>query len=500
MSLGVRSLCLLIAVGYVAAFGTNCGGDGARMNGLDRVSVAADMQPNLKIVFLGDQGLGSNPIAVLNDVKAWGPHAVIHSGDFDYADNPTAWNNQINNVLGASFPYFASIGNHDLPRWTGYKQLLTERLALIRDAQCTGDIGVNMLCNYKGLLFVLSGVGTLGSNHARYIDTSFTSTAAIWKVCSWHKNQHLYQTGSKSDETGYEVYDTCRQHGAIVATAHEHSYSRTHLMSNFASQRVADTNNTLNLSPGFTFAFVSGIAGQSLRPWVDNAQKNPWWASCAATDNGVSDGALYCTFYVDNDPRKATCFFKDRKGKVWDTFNMYSKLSAETPTAPASAQCTPQSIDIQVKGSSNDAVENIRTGEVSCTGARLPLGNDEGNVLTAIRFGAVNIPKDARIKAANLQIFGRPTLKKSEARIEIRAEKATSSLPVDCRATGSLSSKPKTAASVEWSEDESEWEGGEVWVSADITSVLKEVSSQDGWVSGNAVTLYVSGRSSGYVF
>eukprot|EP00002_Diphylleia_rotans_P009172 TRINITY_DN1920_c0_g1_i2.p1 TRINITY_DN1920_c0_g1~~TRINITY_DN1920_c0_g1_i2.p1 ORF type:complete len:155 (-),score=38.15 TRINITY_DN1920_c0_g1_i2:111-575(-) len=122
------------------------------------------------------------------------------------------------------------------------------------------------------------------------------------------------------------------------------------------------------------------------------------------------------------------------------------------------------------------------------------------NVLTAIRFGAVNIPKDARIKAANLQIFGRPTLKKSEARIEIRAEKATSSLPVDCRATGSLSSKPKTAASVEWSEDESEWEGGEVWVSADITSVLKEVSSQDGWVSGNAVTLYVSGRSSGIEF
>jgi len=492
-----RVLCVLLAVSYVAAFGTNCGGNGERLPTLETDPSTNVLEPNTKIVFIGDQGLGSNPVAVLNNIKAWAPHAVVHSGDFDYADNPTSWNNQINNVLGSSFPYFASIGNHDLARWTGYKAVLEERLAKITGAQCTGDIGVNMFCKYKGLLFVFSGIGTLGSNHARYIDSSFASNAGIWKICSWHKNQHLYQTGSKSDETGYEVYDTCRQHGAIVATGHEHSYSRSHLMSNFATQRVADTNNTLNLSPGYSFVFVSGIAGQSIRPWIDNAQKNPWWASCAASDNGVSDGALYCTFYIDNDPRKASCFFKDRKGKTWDTFYMYSKLSAETPSAPASLSCSPRTVDIQVKGSSNDAVENLSTGEVSCKTADLPLGTATGDSLTAIRFGSVNIPKDARIKAASLQVYGRPTFKTSQAKLEIAAEKAASSKAVECGVSGSLSATAKTDAVVSWTEDESEWESGEVWVSADITSIITELSSQDGWVDGNAITLYVSGVSNG---
>jgi hypothetical protein len=56
-------------------------------------------------------------------------------------------------------------------------------------------------------VFVLSGVGTLGTNHSEYIDTVLSKYKSIpFKVCMWHKNQQSYQTGDKEDETGYEVY------------------------------------------------------------------------------------------------------------------------------------------------------------------------------------------------------------------------------------------------------------------------------------------------------
>ncbi len=42
---------------------------------------------------------------------------VLHQGDFDYKDDPDAWDQRINLVLGPDFPYFASIGNHDFAFW-----------------------------------------------------------------------------------------------------------------------------------------------------------------------------------------------------------------------------------------------------------------------------------------------------------------------------------------------------------------------------------------------
>lgn len=58
---------------------------------------------------------------------------------------------------------------------------------------------------------------------------------------------------STSVQTGYEVYDTCREYGAIIATGHEHSYSRTYAMKNFSSQQIASTTNDVVLKEGGNF-------------------------------------------------------------------------------------------------------------------------------------------------------------------------------------------------------------------------------------------------------
>lgn len=150
-----------------------------------------------------------------------------------------------------------------------------------------------MYCIYSNILFVVSGIGTIGLGHAEFIDETLTKHSNIpWKFCIWHKNQRLLQTGDKLDETGYEVYEVCRKHGAIVFTSHEHSYERTHLLSSFENQTIVSTSEILDVRPGHSFSVVSGLGGQSIRPWVDSLNQNPWWASTAALDNGANYGIL----------------------------------------------------------------------------------------------------------------------------------------------------------------------------------------------------------------
>ncbi len=281
--------------------------------------------PNLKVAFIGDQGFGPNAEAVLRLIQNEGTDMVLHQGDFEYTQNPDAWDNQINNVLGANFPYFASVGNHDIEKemWPIYQQKLQERLNRVAGASCSGDLGVNSACTYKGLFFILSGVGTLGSDHEAFIRNELANDTSLWRICTWHKNQRLMQVGGKGNDTGWGVYEACRESGAIIATGHEHSYSRTHLMSSFEFQTVAATDNTLILEKGKTFAFVSGLGGKSIR---DQKLDGSWWAAIYTSTQGASYGALFCTFHVDGQPDKAECYFKDIEGQVPDSFTLFSQV------------------------------------------------------------------------------------------------------------------------------------------------------------------------------
>jgi hypothetical protein len=107
-------------------------------------------------------------------------------------------------VFGPSFPYLAAVGNHDVQEWSGYQSKLQRRLqkSILSD-YCQGEVGINQNCEFGGVQIVLSGVGTLGEGHEPFIEQSLSTSNASFKVCAWHKNQHAYQTGDKSDEVGW---------------------------------------------------------------------------------------------------------------------------------------------------------------------------------------------------------------------------------------------------------------------------------------------------------
>jgi hypothetical protein len=299
---------------------------------------AAELPPHeLKVAFLGDQGNGANAVAVLELVAAEGAHAVVHQGDFDYAHDPAGWDALISSVLGPDHPYFASIGNHDQARFygpSGYQSRLRDRMLRL-GIPWSGDLGVQSAFTWMGLHFVIVAPGIFGPGDGLYdlhLRDRFAASDAVWRIASWHKNQHLMQAGGKSDETGWGVYEESRRAGAIIATAHEHSYSRTHLLSSMQQQLVASTEEPLVLTPddpaspgdeGRSFAFVSGLGGKSIR---DQGVFGDWFASVYTSTQGATYGALFGVFHVDGDPRLARFYFKDIAGRVIDEFVLRSRV------------------------------------------------------------------------------------------------------------------------------------------------------------------------------
>ncbi len=321
---------ILLSYAMVALVYLGCG-----KNPSDSGGDARRQEPDFKIAFIGDQGSSAEAKAVLTLIKNEGTDLVMHQGDFDYNDDPAAWEAQINEVFGADFPYFASIGNHDEARWggaNGYQQLLKNRLQRL-GITWKGDLGVQSTVTYKGIFIVLAGPGTMGSGHEAYIRDQLAADNSIWSICSWHKNMRAMQVGGKSDETGWGVYEAAREGGAIIATAHEHSYSRTHLLSSIVNQTVASSSETLVVTKGKTFVFVSGLGGESIR---NQELSGNWWASIYTSTQNANYGALFGTFFVGGKPNAASFYFKDIDGKIVDRFDVVSNVEGSVTAAQTS--------------------------------------------------------------------------------------------------------------------------------------------------------------------
>jgi hypothetical protein len=296
--------------------------------------------PGYKVAFIGDQGLGPLSEAVLQLIADEGADAVLHVGDLDYDDDPAAWEAQIDAILGPDFPYFTSVGNHDTAEWYvagGYQERIAARMDRL-GIPWEGDLGVQSTFSYEGIFYVLTAAGTVGAgdgNHDLYIADALSQTDAIWKVSGWHENMQRMQVGEKTDSTGWGVYEESRRGGAVIATGHSHTYSRTHLLSDMESQVIASIGDPLVLAAddpdtpedeGRSFVFVTGIAGRGIR---DQQRDGDWWASVYTRDQAAEHGALFAEFGHGGDPRTARFYLKDIAGAVVDEFLVQSSLGVD---------------------------------------------------------------------------------------------------------------------------------------------------------------------------
>jgi len=271
-----------------------------------------------KIAFIGDTGAGSNFQKVLNLIKSEGAELTIVGGDTSYDKNKdNDWDSMVRNTLGNDAAIVVA-GNHDFKdsKFSKVGSYGKKRLDRAKDVSCSGYYGEKMICNFKGVYIVMSSIGVSGSqiSHESFISNSLDSAPdGAWRICAWHKNQQDMQVGGKESSTGWGTYETCRQKGAIIATGHEHSYSRTHLLSDMSDQNIASKSSTFTISEGKTFAFVSGLGGIGIRK---QKRGGDHWAKIYTSTQGASFGAMFGTFFED----KAEFYFKNINGDIIDQF------------------------------------------------------------------------------------------------------------------------------------------------------------------------------------
>lgn len=294
-------------------------------------------EPDLKVAFIGDQGLTTEAQQVLGLIRAEGADLIIHTGDLDYEGDPAAWDTLVTDEMGPRFPYFVTMGNHDSSAWDGpdgYRELAWERVADVEGVQCEGEYAELATCTFRGLWFLLSAVGIddrTKTSHADFIAEQCNSAPYRWKVTNWHQNQTEIQVGDKNNETGWRVYEESRACGAIISTSHEHSYARTRTLTSMREQSVdpsCPSADEICVGPGRTFAFHSGLGGHSIRdqercfpaefPYGCRGE----WANIYTATQDATYGALFITFHADGDPTRAEGYFKTIDGDVVDTFSV----------------------------------------------------------------------------------------------------------------------------------------------------------------------------------
>lgn len=281
---------------------------------------------SLKVAFTGDMGKGENAEKNLRHIvdELGGKGILVINGDFAYGNEDKGdaleFLDMLERIVPEDIIIIFTKGNHDRNAWSTYQNWFKDEVNNNPDLICSGDLGVKSECHYKGLHMLLLAPGLGGDGLESYVSSKLEADDSVFSFCNQHYVQKTYQAGGKGDQSGWGTYRACLNGGAVVATAHEHSYWRSCLMSDFQNHKVVTCDNDFVVKPGQSFAFVSGLGGKSIR-----SDDKEWdWADAKYGKNeGASDGALFCDFNFKT--KKANCYFKDRKGKKADAFSFISE-------------------------------------------------------------------------------------------------------------------------------------------------------------------------------
>lgn len=270
---------------------------------------------NTKLAFFGDSGVNSNSNKVLQMLKNENVDSIIHLGDLDYEYNPKLMEQSINKVFSESFPYIYVIGNHDTEVWDQYQINNINRLKKSLNLYCSGNIGVQSYCIINGIQIVLSGIDVLCDNHNEYLKNSLNNSKTQWKICGWHKVHSAFQLSNKSNEVSYSTYQTCIDYGALIMTAHSHTYARTYPITNAENKIVNQNYKIYNKQ---SMIFNVGTGGYSLSSEKNNNLSKYWWDSAYTRDHFLKHGSIICNFNVNS----VNCYYKTIENKILDSVQL----------------------------------------------------------------------------------------------------------------------------------------------------------------------------------
>ncbi len=169
------------------------------------------------------------------------------------------------------------------------------------------------------------------------------------------------------------------------------------------------------------------------------------------------------------------------------------QLSASDDLVVQAEESLTLTTESRVSSSSDDAEELLSSGAMFITSTDLEFVDDGGDQIIGMRFQGLDIRPGAIVTKAWLQLQVDETTS-TTTRLVIQAE-ASDAAAAFITATGNISSRVRTAASVTWSPPSwpTEGEAGANQRTPDLSRVVQEVVSRPGWASGRPLALIVTG-------
>ncbi len=151
-------------------------------------------------------------------------------------------------------------------------------------------------------------------------------------------------------------------------------------------------------------------------------------------------------------------------------------------------------IDVQVSAGTDDAEESI-SGDVIEGSSDLDLVRSENNQTVGIRFNGLNIPQGATIVSAYIQ-FTANSPQPQFTMLTLEAEAVDHSATFSRHVNQDISSRPRTTSTVSWAPVpwKADGDSGIDQRSANISPIIREVIARQGWASGNALSVIITGN------
>ncbi len=141
-------------------------------------------------------------------------------------------------------------------------------------------------------------------------------------------------------------------------------------------------------------------------------------------------------------------------------------------------------------GSANDSVEDQLSRGMYIGSSDLELPNDGGLQVIGLRFLNVDVPKGVIVSKAYVEFTVDEATGPEVVNLVIDGE-LNPDAPAFANIDYNVNSRPRTAAKVKWSPEP--WPAtGVKHRTSDISSVITEIASQEGWAVGNALVIIIS--------
>jgi len=303
-----------------------------------------------KMAIIGDSGSEKEAKKVMQLTNF---DILLHLGDYEYKCNVDKYFDEILDS-DRKYQFLGVLGNHEgasecnsdkHERFTSRVYHQMDDSTKNSKVSCYfSDSRKMWSCKYRNMRIIGLSAGISGADDTKrqlsFLKEQLSKSTEDWKICAWHFYDKYYHTGKYPDDgnliskDGESFYDYCREHGAIIFSAHDHVYARTKVMSKFSSPHIDEYDDSHDkehkqIRKGATINILNGAGGYEM--YIEQGKQKSyshWQLTYARGDHGENAdryGGLFCNFNVDGNNKKAYCEFLliNSSNRKYDEFFIY---------------------------------------------------------------------------------------------------------------------------------------------------------------------------------